>query len=229
MYLGLGLRLGSSRVGVQSSSIPAAGLSLWLRADAGVTLSGSNVTSWADQSGNGKNATIYNSPPTLTTINSKNFISFNGINQALSGNNVISALPCTIISVIRVVSYLGADLWFQQQETLSLYANGNVFGWTAYNGEQFESNDAPWSINTTQLATTIFNGGSSQHFHNGSLAGEGDSGSDEPAGPYYLSYYVGDDSYKNYDIGEIIIYNRVLATLERQQVEDYLNAKYAIY
>jgi len=32
------------------------GLSLWLKADAGVTLSGSNVTAWADQSGNGFNA-----------------------------------------------------------------------------------------------------------------------------------------------------------------------------
>ena len=40
--------------------IPKAGLSLWLKADAGVTLSGSNVTAWADQSGNGRNATPNN-------------------------------------------------------------------------------------------------------------------------------------------------------------------------
>ena len=34
------------------------------------------------------------------------------------------------------------------------------------------------------------------------------------------------DSYK---IGEVIIYNRVLTTEERQQVEAYLNSKYQIY
>ena len=38
------------------------GLSLWLKADAGVTLSGANVTAWADQSGNGRNATAIGSP-----------------------------------------------------------------------------------------------------------------------------------------------------------------------
>ena len=32
------------------------GLALWLKADAGVTLAGSNVTAWEDQSGNGFNA-----------------------------------------------------------------------------------------------------------------------------------------------------------------------------
>jgi hypothetical protein len=30
-------------------------------------------------------------------------------------------------------------------------------------------------------------------------------------------------------IAEIIIYNRILTTPERQQVETYLNQKYAIY
>jgi hypothetical protein len=40
--------------GSQVSSI--SGLSLWLKADAGVSLSGSDVTAWADQSGNGFNA-----------------------------------------------------------------------------------------------------------------------------------------------------------------------------
>ena len=30
-------------------------------------------------------------------------------------------------------------------------------------------------------------------------------------------------------VAEIVIYNRILTTIERQQVEAYLNAKYAIY
>lgn len=32
--------------------IPATGLGLWLRADTGVTLNGTAVSQWADQSGN---------------------------------------------------------------------------------------------------------------------------------------------------------------------------------
>jgi hypothetical protein len=40
-----------------ASPIPTTGLQLWLRADAGVTLKGSTVSRWADQSGNGNHAT----------------------------------------------------------------------------------------------------------------------------------------------------------------------------
>jgi hypothetical protein len=191
-----------------------------------------NVTAWEDQSGNGKNATPLTVPPTLTTINSKSFISFNGVDQALVGANVISALPCTIISVLQVASYLGEDLWFEQydaQDYIGLYANGDSFGWTAYNGAAFGSTDSPWPTNTTQLATTIFDGANSASFHNGSLAGTGDSGDRTPAGSYYLSYFVPVDSYKNYKIAEIIVYNRAITTPERQQVETYLNQKYQIY
>ena len=233
MNIKIGIRLGGLNIRTTAFS-PAnlSGLSLWLKGDAGITLSGSDVTAWADQSGNGKHATPLTESPTLTTISSKSFVSFNGIDQALSGANVISNLPCTIISVVRVASYLGEDLWFEQYDetdSIGLYANGDTFGWTAYNGSAFQSTDAPWPTNTTQLATTIFNSGSSEHFRNGVAEGTGDSGSTTPAGPYYLSYFAPVDSYKNYDIAEIIVYNRVLTTLERQQVEAYLNAKYAIY
>ena len=212
-------------------SPPTANLALWLKADAGVTLSGSNVTSWADQSGNGKNATTLNAPPTITTINSKTFVRFNGVDQALSGSNVISAIPCTIISVVRWRSFKGIDMWFQQSggaDNLALYAGANN-GWRIFNGANFDSTDSVWGFDTTHLATTIVNGASSAHFHNGTAAGTGDSGGTTPAGNYYLSYWVGGNQYKHFDIAEIIVYNTNLGTDDRQAVESYLNEKYLIY
>jgi hypothetical protein len=191
------------------------------------------VTAWADQSGNGKNATTLNNSPTITTINSKPFVRFNGVNQALSGPNVISAIPCTIISVIRWRSFKGLDMWFQQYgvgDNIALYV-ATEHGWRVFNGIDFESTDSAWNFDITQLATTIVNGENSAHFHNGTAAGTGDSGDRTPAGNYYLSYFAGaeENPYKQFDIAEIIVYNRVLTTQERQQVEGYLNAKYAIY
>lgn len=210
-----------------------AGLSLWLKADAGVTLSGSDVTAWADQSGNGKNATPITASPTITTINSKNFVRFNGVDQALSGSNVISAIPCTIISVVRWRSFKGIDMWFQQnggEDNVALYA-GDSFAWRVFNGADLDSTYSEWDFDVTQLAITIVNGENSAHFYNGAAAGTGDSGDRTPAGNYYLSYWAGggEDKYRHFDIAEIIIYNRVITTTERQQVEGYLNAKYAIY
>lgn len=193
----------------------------------------SSVTGWADQSGNGKNATTLNNSPTITTINSKPFVRFNGVDQALSGSNVISTIPCTIISVVRWRSFKGIDMWFEQyggEDNIALYA-GNTFGWRVFNGENLDSTDSEWGFDVTQLATTIVDGENSAFFHNGTAAGTGDSGGRTPAGNYYLSYFAGseEDSYRHFDIAEIIVYNRAITTQERQQVEAYLNAKYAIY
>lgn len=61
------------------------GLALWLRGDKGVTLNGSTVSSWADQSGNGRNAVqaTGGQQPSTTTLGGMPAISFNG-SQALS-------------------------------------------------------------------------------------------------------------------------------------------------
>ena len=48
------------------SPIDIAGISLWLKADAGVTVDGDFVTAWADQSGNGNNC----SSPNAVVLNS---------------------------------------------------------------------------------------------------------------------------------------------------------------
>jgi len=235
LSLGLGVqtirKVGGGAVPFSPADI--SGLSLWLKGDAGITLSGSDVTVWADQSGNGKNATTLNASPTTTTIGSKTFVRFNGEDQALSGPNVISALPCTIISVIRWRSFKGIDTWFIQNDgadNLALYASTSI-GWRVFNGVDLDSTDSTWSFDVTQLATTIADGENSAHFHNGTAAGTGDSGDITPAGDYYLSYWAGggEDKYRHFDIAEIIIYNRVITTPERQQVETYLNTKYAIY
>lgn len=71
---------------VTSSATPTfnptqiAGCSLWLRADLGITQSSGSVSSWADQSGNGRDATqaVANNQPTFTAsgINSLPTVSF---------------------------------------------------------------------------------------------------------------------------------------------------------
>lgn len=69
----------------------SADLETWLRADAGVTLSSSEVTAWSDQSGNSNGATSKagNRPDILDgTLNFNNSISFNSTNvDFLAGAN----------------------------------------------------------------------------------------------------------------------------------------------
>ena len=82
----LSLGLGAQNIrkiggGAQFSPGNLSGLSLWLKADAGVTLSGSNVTAWADQSGNGRHASSVDVDPTYNSsdLNGKPTISLSSV------------------------------------------------------------------------------------------------------------------------------------------------------
>ncbi len=82
--------LGTARTGCGPGGVTG-NLQTWLRADAGITLSSSEVTDWADQSGNSNNATgkAGNRPDILDgTLNFNNSVSFTSANEDfLSGAN----------------------------------------------------------------------------------------------------------------------------------------------
>jgi hypothetical protein len=81
---------------------PAAGSVVWLRADVGVTGDRDNVASWADQSGNGNNATMTNTSrqPSLVprAINGQPAIHFDGA-QSLLLTTPVSPQTFTIFVV----------------------------------------------------------------------------------------------------------------------------------
>jgi hypothetical protein len=220
------------------------GLFLWLKADAGVTLSGSNVTAWADQSGNGNNAISPTIPPTFvsSSINSKPSISFNGdgswmqIAQNSVGNN-------GNISIFIVFNYASGGIIFNKGDAATF--EGTVWELTTNNGFGFVNNDngnLSWNVVPVSPTTSIplllegFSSvGVSQLAFNGT-----NSGSPSGANVDFnnISQYIGiggggtdGTSAVSLDarIAEIIIYNRQVTSTERQQLEAYLNAKYAIY
>ncbi len=241
--LGLGLSLPQTRV-ASAPLIPSSGLSLWLKADAGVTLSGANVTSWADQSGNGNNATAAGSyrPTFVSTdaqFNNKPSILFDGvgnsfvipsINFNINSNN-------SIFVAFRVSDGAGGTF-------LTQGGAGNYI--LAITDNQFNiSNSNTDGImlagfvldNTKNIASATNNNYNFTLYQNGSQVGDttfyndfandgtkmfigGDSSdvNSEQASSYWL----------NGKIAEIIVYNRAVTTPERQKVEAYLMDKYAI-
>lgn len=69
-----------------------ANLAAWYRADLGITLNGSTVSAWADQSGNGNNVTqgTANKQPLFvasdSNVNNKPVLDFDGSNDQMQGN-----------------------------------------------------------------------------------------------------------------------------------------------
>jgi hypothetical protein len=209
------------------------GLSLWLKADAGVTLDGSNVTAWADQSGNGKNGIADVGSPQFVSsaLNGKPAIGFNGTNARITGASPMQSTTGTIIIVGKHLAEKFAAVMYEQYDgydTFGFYRNSAPSSTlNIYNNATLTS-----QINVGLvfgIFTAILDGFNSQICINGSVNAQGDAGGFTSNGPYYLSYYAANNEYTNMQIAEVVVYNRAITTAERQKVETYLNEKYSIY
>jgi hypothetical protein len=241
MYLGLGLRLGSVILSAPFSPTDLSSLSLWLKADAGISASGSDVTAWADQSGNGNNATMYNNPQLIASaLNTKPVISFDGsTNYGSFPISLTFDTPRTIFIVgkyndinrgqegfIALLENVNFDLGYVFRDNGSQQTNYYV------NYDEAVQASAPLTTSVANYHIVTINHSSSSNSNMG-INGTFGSGVTLDVAPVSDGVIAvrntNPDEYASINIAEIIIYNRALTTPERQQVEAYLNTKYAIY
>jgi len=202
------------------------GLSLWLKSDAGVTLSGSNVTAWADQSGNGNNfSDVVNMPMLVNdSINEYPAIYFRGTDYLYNSGFTTEGAN----TFFNVVKFLSGNRVFTSINTNILIGSYGGHSDRMYddNGWTYEGNNnsTDWKLNSAYF------GQGSSFYQNGILLGTG-SGESGLVG-------ISIGGHPNWEDGagtaecyhaEVIMYNRQLSEIERQQVESYLNTKYAIY
>ena len=201
------------------SPLPNGSLSLWLKADTGVTANGSNVTQWNDQSGNGTNITSFSSSdyPTYVAsgMNGLPVIRFNGTSSEM--HNLLSPQPSGSYSC-----YIVAQGLIPQVETNQSGNNNRILSCPPVGNADYEGGLAivcgnlgqafsrtVETENTTVASTTplVFYG----------LGGMFDQGGYNDPGEYFTG-----------DIAEVIIYNRTLTAAENTQVLTYLDNKYNI-
>ena len=96
----------SNTANISVGNLPTGSMVLWLKADSGVTTSGSNVTTWADQSGSGNNVTpdqTSDGPVVLSNIiNGLPVIRFNGstnnLRKIFTTNNPVGTFTCYVMN-----------------------------------------------------------------------------------------------------------------------------------
>jgi len=241
----------SSAVNVTVANVPTSGMLLWLAAD---NIAGKNngdpITTWADSSGNGRNAvSIGGDAPTYNTnvFNGKPVVRFNG--NSLLQVNSLPLGPYSIAAVFKTTTNSelvyehsdntlsnsnGSFLYTSTNSTVSVKRGGaqtgkdimgsNASNWAASYGvaimtlDQFDGTDAgenlfvnssqQWlnqtytgNINTTAVTTDHFNIGMRAQYGNCQFHG---------------------------DIAEIIVYDHVLNSTERAQLNTVLMGKYAL-
>jgi hypothetical protein len=88
-----------------------------------------------------------------------------------------------------------------------------------------------YSVVSTSNDWRAYINGQLMHSNNTNVYSNEINNSDEDGNGHLLIgvQYQNGDQYLNGKVAEIVVYNRVLTTLERQAVQTYLNTKYAIY
>jgi hypothetical protein len=211
---------------------------LWLKADAGVTTSGSTVTAWADQSGKGNDAVPTSTPYFIANqLNSKPVIYFDG-----TGPRFVAplSLPSTTARSIFVVGKY-TDTSGPQQGFLNL-----AYDSEADKGYLFKSDsndDSYWYASGGQVQfSTAYSVGNYNIFTvenyttgTASVAINDDTfeSSSFPCPEVnkviIASRLDGGSEFADCSIAEIIIYSGILTSGSRDAVISALNTKYAIY
>lgn len=218
------------------------GLRAWYKADAGTyqTVGGSAATAnsdpvgeWRDQSGNSFHVSNTGTArPTLllATQNGLPVISFDGINDLLSGAHaVITQGTLTILVAYQARKPGGfpgvVDMAPTGAPRRELYEDSSGLH-SFRGGGGGDIVNSSYTSGTFLVATALFNGASSSLQVNAGTPVTGTHGTDSTS---VTTIYVGADGSGNTTaryFGEIIICNGALGTSEREAARDYLRTRW---
>lgn len=222
------------------------GCALWLDAadTSTLTLSGSNVTGWADKSGNGRNSTSPGTCPLASgRLNKLSGIQFTGANNncfngsiSNTGNTVsvivVAEMDSTCPGDGRVVSLSipGSQDYDSTGRFTPMNRTSGSASVYAYRNATLGNVSIP-GYSTAFIGESIVNGSNHTMYSNGTagtpVATSGNFG--------YSIYTIGAQAgqgggntpWKGY-IYEVIIFNAAVSTYERQQLEGYLANKWGL-
>jgi hypothetical protein len=215
--------------------VPTAGLHLWLRADAGVsTSSGTSIAQWADQSGNGRNASMPSLPrqPAIvaSALNGLPVVHFGGA-QSFVLDTHATPTQFTIFIVGRNtkvgdVSIILGPAGSSPNNQLRWENDTNALFVGTGNNLPAVSVDIGGTRVYHALATE-YDGAVMTVLRDGRAVGSAGFVTSGPwelasVGAFFSSIFL------EGDLAEIMIYDRALATAEREAVDSYLRLKYAL-
>jgi len=232
-------------------NVPTEGLMLWLKADEGLTVKGSSVSAWADQSGNGTDAKQDSAAkqPVLeeNAINGLPAVNFDGLDDDLAFTLPVNGLENLTIFVVSAATQAGVDpAWHYANRATIVWKEigdwGTVHVTTLQEGVYIRFGtgqtqplpvgikyDAPIGDNFT-IATGVMEGKRDRLYVKGELVYDEEKRAQTPVGNTGDIGYLGRGHEGNWPgkIAEVLVYTRTLPDNERELVEQYLSSKYSI-
>ena len=223
-------------------------LVLWLKAEEGLTTSGTDVTDWLDQSGNEyefSQGTTANQPDlTTSAINGHSVITFDGSNDALTTTGFLEE-PFSVFSVIENTDTGSNERTFFGMESDAAGSDDALY-LKANNGSG--NSEVSYLIGGTLTNVTTTSLDNLAYLHAGFLSGftggtvgfevNGDGiGTSAGTGSFANATesavgagFVSDalSGYFQGDVAEILVYTTEKTGTDRQKIESYLALKYGL-
>jgi hypothetical protein len=200
--------------------------------------SGSNISTWADKSGNGRNMSVFaTSYPVLTgnAQNGRSVITFGGVaSQYLTtASNVMSVYEHTRFLVYsNSVNVVGQAVLNSDGSIFLQNGGGTAYqdnlGWPSATGDQgpFQTGST-YRIGEAVVTTTPNTSG--EVYFNGTLQTPFfNTAGSSPSQSTRMSIGSRGDVGFTGTVAECVVYNRVLSTNERKQIEGYLAQKWGL-
>ena len=234
-FVGFVLLLSLSSL-AQSPGNVSTNLSVWLKANVGVSGT-TNVSSWADQSGNGNNA-IQNTPANQPALLSDDINSYPSINFSTSDNHIMTFssplvnLNTTVFTVATPKENSNWRTMFRgniEDHPLIIGSGNNQLGYYDNNNVGFKYSGFNWNVNETALVALEMRSGDVNFRKNGTQGASINSiDLTSRSLDHFGNFQGGNQEFGR--INETVIYNGAtpLTNTEKNKIESYLAIKYAI-
>lgn len=199
----------------------------WDAADSSTVTISTGVSEWRDKSGNDRHASqeiANNQPAHTSTLNGKKIITFDGSNDSLLTTSFALSQPYTIFVVARRVGG-GATSFYHRPGTGAVLATFSgvfyIFAGTGLNGP---AQDTKWHIFHAEHS-----GASSVFRVDGVQSASGDAGSEAISqGLRFGAVGAGTSQFLNGDIAELLLYDGIASTAQRNTLLSYLDKKWGV-
>ena len=228
---------------VGSGSLVTSGLVVALESDAGVsTDGGSNVLSWLDSSGQGNDLQTVVGDPTIVaaaTPSGADAINFdgddslarigatdalNGLSSGAADRSVFIVAQYNSTSVFAGVAYGTGS----PNETFGLVANSPQGNLTVQGfGLDNDFVSAEQGVGSGWLVqSAVLNSSELDHFRDGKLIDSAFHAFNTQADDLKIAEEIDGLGFADMDVAAVLIYDRALTEMERQEVQAYLHSKY---
>ena len=207
---------------------------VWYRSDLSVSLSGSAVTAWGDQSGNGRDLSGFGSPQLRSSdVNGHDAIELTGASQ----ERLRSATFTTVSQPVHVFAVFNLPTWATGDIIYQLDSLGNILGVeNASVSPQIHqtagsagTNIVSPTLNTYYLVQSYFNGASSfQQLNNSSAVSGGNPGTQSMTRVTLGARFDGNSS-GNVEIAEFAVYGSEITGSDLTSLTGYFNTRYSIW